>query len=185
MPEHARIHEELRKNRDESLKLVDRQLPELGNCKFADYFTAAIGATLYQKFMANYTWKMWNIPGNELETSMVWADRFHHATRRRTSRRQRAGCQATTRSSSRTTRLARDSIQVYPKAGWNAVWNAMVGRSTPHPGPGCRNPGRAQGCPRAACQRRQALTSRTITRSSARSTSTSSGARTDCPTPAA
>ena len=29
--------------------------------------------------MANYTWKMWNIPGDELETSMVWADRFHHA----------------------------------------------------------------------------------------------------------
>ena len=68
-----------RQNRDEQLKLIDSQLPELGQCKFGDYFTAAIGATLYQKFMANYTWKMWNIPGDELETSMVWADRFHHA----------------------------------------------------------------------------------------------------------
>ena len=38
-----------------------------------------IGPTLYEKFMANYTWKMWNIPGDELETSMVWADRFRHA----------------------------------------------------------------------------------------------------------
>ena len=55
------------------------RLPTLGQCTFADYFTAAIGDTLYQKFMANYTWKMWNIPGNELQTSMVWADRFHHA----------------------------------------------------------------------------------------------------------
>ena len=79
MPEQDKIHRELDKNRDSALKLIASQLPELGHCKFADYFTAAIGQTLYQKFMANYTWKMWNIPGDELETSMVWADRFHHA----------------------------------------------------------------------------------------------------------
>src|SRR5262245_45457227 len=79
MPEREQIHRELGTNRDAQLKLIESRLPELGNCKFADYFTAAIGATLYEKFMMNYTWKMWNIPGDELETSMVWADRFHHA----------------------------------------------------------------------------------------------------------
>jgi len=131
MPEHARIHEELRKNRDESLKLVDRQLPELGNCKFADYFTAAIGATLYQKFMANYTWKMWNIPGNELETSMVWADRFHHAYTKKDEQAPARGLSGYDPIKFADHTLGKGiRFQVYPKAGWNAVWNAMVGRST-------------------------------------------------------
>src|SRR5262249_13062966 len=76
MPERDRIERELRENRDAQLKLIEERLPAIGSCKFADYFTAAIGATLYNKFMSNYTWKMWNIPGDELETSMVWADRF-------------------------------------------------------------------------------------------------------------
>ena len=40
--------------------------------------------------MANYTWKMWNIPGDELETSMVWADRFHHAYTKAATRRAAA-----------------------------------------------------------------------------------------------
>ncbi len=79
MPERETIHRELNQHRDNAKKLIQEQLPELGQCTFADYFTAAIGQTLYQKFMANYTWKMWNIPGDELQTSMVWADRFHHA----------------------------------------------------------------------------------------------------------
>jgi UDP-galactopyranose mutase len=78
MPEREAIHRELRRNRDEHLKLIGSRLPELGQCTFGDYFTAAIGPTLYEKFMADYTWKMWNIPGNVLETSMVWADRFYH-----------------------------------------------------------------------------------------------------------
>ena len=79
MPEREAIHAEVRRHRDDQLKLIDDQLPELGHCKFAEYFGAALGPTLYQKFMANYTWKMWNIPGDQLETSMVWADRFRHA----------------------------------------------------------------------------------------------------------
>src|SRR3989475_11748389 len=69
MPERETIHRELSRNRDSNLKLIEKQLPVLGNCTFAEYFTAAIGQTLYQKFMANYTWKMWNIPGDQLETS--------------------------------------------------------------------------------------------------------------------
>ncbi len=47
--------------------------------------------------MANYTWKMWNIPGNELETSMVWADRFRHAYTQDRREDARAGCAATIR----------------------------------------------------------------------------------------
>jgi len=67
MPERETIYRELNRHRDSAQKLIEAQLPELGRCTFADYFTAAIGQTLYQKFMANYTWKMWNIPGDELQ----------------------------------------------------------------------------------------------------------------------
>jgi UDP-galactopyranose mutase len=131
MPEREQIHRELRQNRDESLKLVPERLPELGQCTFADYFTAAIGQTLYQKFMMNYTWKMWNIPGDELQTSMVWADRFHHAY-------TKASGQSNTRGLAGYDPLKFDDhtlgkgikFQVYPKRGWNAVWDAMVARST-------------------------------------------------------
>ena len=131
MPEHTKIHEELRRNRDESLKLIENQLPELGNCKFGDYFTAAIGATLYQKFMANYTWKMWNIPGNELETSMVWADRFHHAYTKKDEKSAARGLSGYDPIKFADHTLGKGiRFQVYPKAGWNAVWNAMVANST-------------------------------------------------------
>src|SRR5258708_9179728 len=49
MPERETIERELRENRDGQLKLIAERLPEIGQCKFADYFTAAIGATLYAK----------------------------------------------------------------------------------------------------------------------------------------
>lgn len=128
MPERDRILEEVRRNRDEQLKLIDERLPEIGNCKFAEYFTAAIGPTLYDKFMANYTWKMWNIPGDELETSMVWADRFSS---------EKAGAPTTKNVTGYDPLKFRDhtlgrgiKFQVYPKHGWNAVWDAMVARAT-------------------------------------------------------
>ncbi len=129
MPERDTIERELRANRDAQLKLIESQLPVIGECKFADYFTAAIGATLYGKFMANYTWKMWNIPGDELETSMVWADRFSAATEK--------GGAPTPQKVTGYDPLKFDDhtlgkgirFQVYPKHGWNAVWNAMVARS--------------------------------------------------------
>ncbi len=131
MPEHEKIHRELRTNRDESMKLIDSQLPELGNCKFADYFTAAIGQTLYDKFMANYTWKMWNIPGNELETSMVWADRFHHAYTKTDEKSAARGLSGYDPIKFGDHTLGKGiRFQVYPKHGWNAVWDAMVARST-------------------------------------------------------
>jgi len=127
MPEREQIEREIRKNRDEKLKLIDSQLPELGNCKFADYFTAAIGPTLYNKFMAHYTWKMWNIPGDELETSMVWADRFQG---------ERGAPQARAVSGYDPLKFEDHTLgkgikfQVYPKKGWNAVWDAMVTKAT-------------------------------------------------------
>jgi len=127
MPEREQIERELRQHRDADLKLIEEQLPQIGECKFEDYFAAAIGQTLYQKFMANYTWKMWNIPGDELETSMVWADRFS----------SEKGAPTTTKVSGYDPLKFDDhtlgkgiKFQVYPKHGWNAVWNRMVARST-------------------------------------------------------
>jgi UDP-galactopyranose mutase len=127
MPEREAIHRELRQHRDEHLKLIESQLPVIGQCKFAEYFSAAIGPTLYQKFMANYTWKMWNIPGNELQTSMVWADRFSG---------EKGGAPTTQKVSGYDPLKFEDHtlgkgvrFQVYPKQGWNSVWDAMVARA--------------------------------------------------------
>ena len=128
MPERDVIERELRENRDEQLKLIESRLPEIGDCKFADYFTAAIGATLYQKFMANYTWKMWNIPGDELETSMVWADRFQGESGAPPAARRVTGYDPLKFDDHTLGKGIR--FQVYPKRGWNAVWDAMVARAT-------------------------------------------------------
>jgi UDP-galactopyranose mutase len=131
MPERDQILAEVRQHRDEQLKLVESQLPELGNCKFADYFTAAIGPTLYEKFMANYTWKMWNIPGHELETSMVWADRFQHAYTKSDEKSPARGLRGYDPMKFEDHTLGKGiAFQVYPKGGWNAVWSAMVARCT-------------------------------------------------------
>jgi UDP-galactopyranose mutase len=127
MPERDQIERELRVNRDAELRLIESRLPQIGDCTFADYFTAAIGPTLYQKFMAQYTWKMWNIPGDELQTSMVWADRFQSEKAAPTT--QRVTGYDPLKFEDHT--LGKSiKFQVYPKRGWNAVWNAMVARST-------------------------------------------------------
>ncbi|HYM26032.1 MAG TPA: FAD-dependent oxidoreductase [Vicinamibacterales bacterium] len=127
MPERDQIERELRVNRDAALKLIEPQLPEIGQCTFADYFTAALGPTLYGKFMANYTWKMWNIPGDELETSMVWADRFQS---------EKSGPPTTQKVTGYDPLKLEDhtlgrgvKFQVYPKGGWNQVWDKMVTRA--------------------------------------------------------
>ena len=131
MPERETIHRELNQHRDNAQKLIQEQLPELGQCTFADYFTAAIGQTLYQKFMANYTWKMWNIPGDELQTSMVWADRFHHAYTKTGEKAAPRGLGGYDPIKFEDHTLGKGiRFQVYPKGGWNEVWNAMVARST-------------------------------------------------------
>jgi UDP-galactopyranose mutase len=127
MPERQQIERELRENRDGQLKLIEERLPEIGQCTFAEYFTAAIGATLYDKFMANYTWKMWNIPGDELQTSMVWADRFQGERGAPTTHKVTGYDPLKFDDHTLGKGIA---FQVYPKHGWNAVWNAMVARST-------------------------------------------------------
>ncbi|HEX3704442.1 MAG TPA: FAD-dependent oxidoreductase [Vicinamibacterales bacterium] len=130
MPEREMIHDELRQHRDEQLKLIEDRLPELGQCTFAEYFGAALGPTLYGKFMANYTWKMWNIPGDELQTSMVWADRFRHAYTQAGASKAR-GLRGYDPLKFEDHTLGQGiAFQVYPKHGWNAVWNAMVARAT-------------------------------------------------------
>jgi UDP-galactopyranose mutase len=130
MPERDKILREVKQHRDEHLKLIDEQLPVLGQCTFGDYFTAAIGQTLYQKFMANYTWKMWNIPGDQLQTSMVWADRFHHAytTDDKSKSRGLTGYDPLKFEDHTLGKGIR--FQVYPTHGWNAVWDSMVANST-------------------------------------------------------
>jgi UDP-galactopyranose mutase len=131
MPERETIHAEVRRHRNEQLKLIEDELPELGQCKFSEYFGAAIGPTLYQKFMANYTWKMWNIPGDQLETSMVWADRFRHAYTKSDERSAARGLRGYDPMKFEDHTLGKGiAFQVYPKGGWNAVWDAMVARST-------------------------------------------------------
>lgn len=118
MPEAEQIRAELAINRDAELKLKVDQLPKLGNCTFADYFTAAIGNKLYAKFMENYTWKMWGIPGDELQTSMVWADMVKHRYEK---------LKGYDPLKFEDTTLGKGlAFQIYPTAGWNIVWERMI-----------------------------------------------------------
>jgi hypothetical protein len=81
--------------------------------------------------MANYTWKMWNIPGDRLETSMVWADRFRHAYTKGDQPSAPRGLSGYDPLKFEDHTLGKGiAFQVYPTHGWNAVWSAMVERST-------------------------------------------------------
>jgi UDP-galactopyranose mutase len=124
MPNNKTIYNELKKNRTPDWKIIDNNLPVIGDSKFEDYFIAALGKSLYSKFMENYSWKMWNIPGNELETSMVWADRFKHAY---SSSKKGLGLPGYDPLKFEDHTLGKGiKFQVYPKKGWNAVWDKMV-----------------------------------------------------------
>lgn len=124
MPDKEEIFSQLKQNRDEEWKLKPENLPVIGNCTFAEYFSGAIGINLYSKFMENYTHKMWNVPGNELQTSMVWADRFHHAY---TKKDGRTGLEGYDPLKFEDHTLGKGiKFQIYPKNGWNTVWDKMV-----------------------------------------------------------
>jgi len=118
MTEKNQIYRELKKNRNKDWKLKNENMPKLGECTFEEYFKSAIGNTLYKKFMENYTWKMWNIPGNELQTSMMWADILNHKTKKLSGYDPLKFEDFT---------LGKGiKFQVYPKKGWSSVWNKMT-----------------------------------------------------------
>jgi UDP-galactopyranose mutase len=123
MDNKEQILSEIKTFRDENLKLKDDEMPKIGECSFEDYFQSAVGKTLYNKFMNNYSEKMWNIPGDKLETRMVWADRFLHAY----SNVEQGGMKGYDPLKFETHTLGKGiKFQVYPKKGWNAVWDEMV-----------------------------------------------------------
>lgn len=123
MPEEGKIRSEIAVHRDDDNKLKEDEMPVIGQCSFEEYFQAAVGETLYNKFMANYTWKMWNIPGNELQTRMVWADRFMHAY----TDKEQGGMKGYDPLKFSNHTLGKGiQFQVYPKGGWNVIWDAMV-----------------------------------------------------------
>ena len=122
MPEANVILEEFAVNRDENNKLIPDNLPVIGDSTFADYFQSVIGATLYGKFMQNYTHKMWNIPGTELQTSMVWADRFNHEYSKESKEQRWIYDPIKFEDHTLGKGIA---FQVYPKRGWNVIWERM------------------------------------------------------------
>lgn len=125
MPEKEQIYKEFMSNRDGNKKLIEGQLPTIGDCTFKEYFSSAIGDILYNKFMSNYTHKMWNIPGSELQTSMVWADRFKHAYSK--DAKGNKGIKGYDPIKFEEHTLGKGiKFQVYPEQGWNIIWNRMT-----------------------------------------------------------
>jgi len=118
MPDKEKILKELMEHRDDNFKLKLETMPIIGQCTFKEYFTAALGKTLYTKFMKDYTHKMWNIPGEDLQTSMVWADILKHHYKKLEGYDPLKFKDHT---------LGSDiNFQIYPKAGWNVVWGKMA-----------------------------------------------------------
>lgn len=118
MPDKDVILKQLKKNRDKNFKLIEKKMPVIGQCTFEEYFVAALGHNLYDKIMNNYSHKMWNIPGDKLKTSMVWADRVKHdAEKLKGYDPLKFGSQPLG---------SGIQFQVYPKKGWNVVWEGMA-----------------------------------------------------------
>ena len=80
-----------------------------------------------------------------------------HEDRRRRQRAARAGRLRSDQVRGSHARQRASGSRSIPKGGWNAVWNAMVARSTVDPRPRRRHPRRAQAAVRADGQRREAL----------------------------
>jgi UDP-galactopyranose mutase len=124
MPDRNVIYNQIKKNRDDNWRLIESSLPKLGQCMFEEYFVSAIGENLYLKFMGDYTHKMWDIPGNNLKTSMVWADRFRHAYKKKDKQKELRGYDPIKFEDHTLGKGIR--FQVYPKKGWNSIWGKMV-----------------------------------------------------------
>lgn len=126
MPDKKEIEKFLHLHRNEDHSLKYDEIPTIGKCTFADYFCAAIGKPLFNKFMRNYSWKMWNIKPEELQTSMVWADRVKHSVEG--SKKGTPGYDPIKFTDHC---LGQElDFQVYPKVGWNIVWDGMVRNAT-------------------------------------------------------
>jgi UDP-galactopyranose mutase len=97
-------------------ELVPDHLPKIGECSFEEYFEAAVGPTLYRRFMAEYTHKMWGIPGSKLDTKMVWADRMKDHYEEKPYDPIKADDHV----------LGKGLKNWYPMDGWNIVWRRMV-----------------------------------------------------------
>jgi len=90
-----------------------KEWPTIGECTFEDYFRVAVGDNLYEKFMQQYTWKMWGIPGKELQTSLIWADRVGSDEKYDPIKYEDHT-------------LGKGNFQVYPKDGWNPVFQNLL-----------------------------------------------------------
>jgi len=122
MPNEKEIMQFLHLHRNEDHSIRYNEVPTIGECTFADYFCAVIGKPLFNKFMRDYSWKMWNINPEELQTSMVWADRVKHSVDG--SKKGTPGYDPIKFTDHC---LGQDlDFQVYPKRGWNVVWEGMV-----------------------------------------------------------
>jgi len=113
------IKAELQAHRDENLNIIPGTMPKIGECTFEEYFKAAVGPTLYHDYMETYTRKMWGIPGNELTTKMVWADRIRTHNSDEPYDPIKRGAES----------LGTGMKNLYPKNGWNPVWNKMAAGS--------------------------------------------------------
>jgi len=128
MPDKELCLQFLKKNRDAALKLKEKELPIIGKCTFEEYFNAVVGKPLFNKFMKDYSWKMWNIHPSELQTSMVWADRIKSNYDRGENEKGKIGYDPV-KFEDHT--LGQDlSFQIYPKNGWNVVWSKMTEAAT-------------------------------------------------------
>lgn len=116
MKDKDKIMAELALCRGPNMKLIPEKLPKIGECSFEQYFTAALGPTLYAKFMKDYTAKMWGIPGSELSTKMVWADRIKDAYTGAPYDPLKFEDHS----------LGKGQPNWYPEAGWNPVWAKMT-----------------------------------------------------------
>lgn len=120
MSDFDKIEEELEKYRDDHFDLIPNKMPKIGECTFEEYFTAAVGPTLYRKFMKDYTHKMWGIPGNVLTTRLVWADRIGSHYDDKPYDPIKFDSQG----------LGEGLKNWYPEDGWNVVWEGMVKSAT-------------------------------------------------------
>ena len=125
MPNKEECLKFLKKHRDENWKLKeDADIPIIGECTFSEYFNAVIGKPLFDKFMMNYSWKMWNIHPDELQTSMVWADRIKDNYEGNGRSKGKIGYDPIKFEDH--TLGKGIPFQVYPKNGWNTVWEKMA-----------------------------------------------------------